>query len=193
MKSMVEVVQYLLKPYIDSQIQTLSTALTNAESNIAPVEDGTKYSKTYVLGEEFIRNHLLYKVIVSSVGTTDNITIGTNCERAEAALSKDEFSSTDFIIPIKVERSGRVCVLRSRYAKLSSALTANTSSVIGTLPVGMRPKETIFLGVTMVSAVGNLVAYAFVTINSSGVVEVIPNTSVASGSYVFFSVTYETA
>lgn len=67
MKSMVEVVQYLLKPYIDSQIQTLSTALTNkadktvvstTADGLAPqVTDTSKFLK----GDGTWANDELYK------------------------------------------------------------------------------------------------------------------------------------
>lgn len=68
MKSIVQVVQNLLKPYIDSNIQTLS-------NSIAPTEDGTKYSKIYYKGDEFYRNGQLCKLTASSV--TSSVTISS--------------------------------------------------------------------------------------------------------------------
>lgn len=80
MRSIVEVVQNLIKPYIDSVKQ----ALTNVESDIAPIEDGTNYSTSYTKGAQFIRGGLLYKVTASSVNSSTAINTGTggNAERA---------------------------------------------------------------------------------------------------------------
>lgn len=84
MKSMVEVVQNLLKPYIDSQIQTLTndvstnaTAIQATRNSIAPTEDGTNYSTSYTKGEQFYRNGVLYTVTASSVNSSTAINTGS--------------------------------------------------------------------------------------------------------------------
>lgn len=70
MKSIVQVVQNLLKPYIDTNIQTLA-------NSIAPTEDGTNYSKTYYRDEQFFHNGVLYKVTASSVNSSTAINTGS--------------------------------------------------------------------------------------------------------------------
>ena len=84
MKSIVQVVQNLLKPYIDSKIQTLNTALTTLTTDIAPIEDGTNYSKTYYVNDRFIRNGVLYVVTVASVNTSTAIVVDGNCARDDS-------------------------------------------------------------------------------------------------------------
>ena len=193
MKSIVQVVQNLLKPYIDSNIQTLSSALTTAESNIAPVENGTNYSKTYAQGDEFIRNDLLYEVTVTSVGTTDAISVGTNCKRSESLLSKDIFTTTDWTIPFNIYKMGRTCFAQARFNNNTPTLTANTGITIGTAPIGFRPNRTYYYSMVVVNHIGNLVCYALVSIGYDGKVVITPDRNVASGNYMFIGFTYELA
>ena len=88
MKSIVQVVQNLLKPYIDSNIQTLA-------NSIAPTEDGTYYSKTYYKGDEFYRSGILRKLIASSVNSS-------------TAISSADFTNADSVteqIDSKIDKS----------------------------------------------------------------------------------------
>ena len=87
MKSMVEVVQYLLKPYIDSQIQTLNTALTTAESNFAYVNtNSTTASKGYSDGEQFILNGVL-KVATANISSGDTLS-NSNCQDSDDIVTQ---------------------------------------------------------------------------------------------------------
>lgn len=52
--------------------------LTNMTKSIAPTEDGEKYSQSYIKGDRFYRNGILYKVTASSVNSSTTISIGSD-------------------------------------------------------------------------------------------------------------------
>lgn len=70
---------------LNGEVGTLNSALTNVESDIAPIEDGTNYSTSYTKGAQFIRGGLLYEVTASSVNssTAINTASGGNATLAD--------------------------------------------------------------------------------------------------------------
>lgn len=71
MKTITQVVQNLVKPYIDNQDQAV-------ESNIAPVEtDATSSTGSYSQGEQLILNKILYDV-TAAITVGDPLEVGTN-------------------------------------------------------------------------------------------------------------------
>lgn len=76
MKSLVEVIQNLLKPYIDTHDNAVA-------KNIAPVEtDATSASKGYAAGKQLILNDILYDV-TAAITAGDPLTVGTNIAAAD--------------------------------------------------------------------------------------------------------------
>ena len=73
-----------------TETQSIRQALTNVESDIAPIEDGTNYSTSYTQGQQFIRGGLLYKVTASSVNSSTAINTGTggNATRADSVTKQ---------------------------------------------------------------------------------------------------------
>ena len=60
-----------------TEVSALSTALTNVTTDIAPIEDGTNYSRSYTKGRQFIRGGLLYRITASSVNSSIAIDTGS--------------------------------------------------------------------------------------------------------------------
>ena len=76
MKSILQVVQNLLKPYIDRKDRA-------TQANIAPVEtDATSASKAYSVGAQLILNDVLYDV-TEPIAQNDALTVGTNIAAAD--------------------------------------------------------------------------------------------------------------
>ena len=76
MKSILQVVQNLLKPYIDRKYRA-------TQANIAPVEtDATSASKAYSVGAQLILNDVLYDV-TADITAGDALTVGTNIAAAD--------------------------------------------------------------------------------------------------------------
>ena len=84
MKSITQVVQNLLKPYIDNHRQTF-------ESNIAPVEtDATSASRSYSKGQQLVLNDVLYDVTASIAADDPLSTTGAGANIAAAdTISND--------------------------------------------------------------------------------------------------------
>lgn len=81
MKSILLVVQNLLKPYIDRKDRA-------AEGLIAPVEtDATKASKAYSIGDQLILADVLYDV-TANIAKDDALTIGTNITAADDIVTQ---------------------------------------------------------------------------------------------------------
>lgn len=76
MKSITQVVENLIKPYIDNHDRT-------AEAIIAPVEtDATSASDDYTVGKQLILNNVLYDVI-APITTGDALVVNTNIKAAD--------------------------------------------------------------------------------------------------------------
>ena len=75
MRSITEVETNLVKPYIDAKDIAV-------EKNIAPVENGTTSIGSYAIGEQFIRNNVLYKA-KTAITAGDTLTLDTNYEAAD--------------------------------------------------------------------------------------------------------------
>lgn len=75
---------------LNTELGTTKQALSNVESDIAPIEDGTNYSTSYTQGQQFIRGGLLYKVTASSVNSSTAINTGTggNATRADSVTKQ---------------------------------------------------------------------------------------------------------
>lgn len=79
MKTIVNVVENLLKPYVDNKDTAAKQAV---ESNIAPVEaDATSASESYSEGEQLVLNDILYDV-TASITAGDPLTVGVNISAA---------------------------------------------------------------------------------------------------------------
>lgn len=97
MKSILQVVENLLKPYIDDKDDALNNALTNntkaVEGLIARVETGPNYSASMTKNARFIMNDFLYRVTASSVNTSTPINTGTggNAERVTTGVANSPF------------------------------------------------------------------------------------------------------
>lgn len=80
MKSITQVVQNLIKPYIDNHDKASKQA---AEAIIAPVEtDATSASANYAIGAQLVLNDVLYDV-TSTITAGDPLTVGTNIAVAD--------------------------------------------------------------------------------------------------------------
>ncbi len=80
MKSITQVVENLIKPYIDSHDRA-------AEAIIAPVEtDATGASDDYAVGKQLILNNVLYDVI-APITTGDALVVNTNIKEANKVSS----------------------------------------------------------------------------------------------------------
>lgn len=76
MKNIVQLVQNLLKPYIDRKDRA-------TQANIAPVEtDATSASKAYSVGAQLILSDVLYDV-TAPIAQNDALTVGTNIAAAD--------------------------------------------------------------------------------------------------------------
>lgn len=81
MKSITQVFQNLLKPYIDNHDNAVA-------ENIAPVEtDATSASKSYAVGEQLILDGVLYDVTVA-ITQGDALTVGTNIAVADDVVTQ---------------------------------------------------------------------------------------------------------
>ena len=58
---------------LNTETQSLSSALTTIKNSIAPTEDGTNYSTSYSKGAQFYHNGVLREVTASSVNTSNDI------------------------------------------------------------------------------------------------------------------------
>ena len=90
MKSMVEVVQYLLKPYIDSQIQTLTNdEQATRESICAITNDANTNTQGSVIasGTQFYKNGVLYKA-TSDIAVGGTLTLGSNYKLAGSVTAQ---------------------------------------------------------------------------------------------------------
>lgn len=72
---------------LNSELDATKQALTTLTTDIAPVEDGTNYSKTYYINDRFIRDGVLYVVTVASVNTSTAIVVGGNCARDDSVTT----------------------------------------------------------------------------------------------------------
>lgn len=83
MKSITQVVESLIKPYIDSHDRA-------AEAIIAPVEtDATSASDDYAVGKQLILNNVLYDVI-APITTGDALVVNTNIKASDNVSSDIE-------------------------------------------------------------------------------------------------------
>lgn len=81
MKNIVQLVQNLLKPYIDRKDRA-------TQANIAPVEtDATSASQSYAQGAQLILNDVLYDV-TASIAQGDALTVGTNIAAADDVVTQ---------------------------------------------------------------------------------------------------------
>ena len=79
MKSITQVIQNLLKPYIDNHRHT-------AEANISPVEtDATSASQNYSVGQQLILNDVLYDVTAAITAGDALFTTGAGSNISAAA------------------------------------------------------------------------------------------------------------
>lgn len=87
MKSTTQVIQNLLKPYIDNHRQT-------AEANIAPVEtDATSASQNYSVGQQLILNDVLYDVTAAITAGDALSTTGAGANIAAAMTLTSRINS----------------------------------------------------------------------------------------------------
>lgn len=81
MKNIVQLVQNLLKPYIDRKDRA-------TQANIAPVEtDATSASKAYSVGAQLILSDVLYDV-TAPIAQNDALTVGTNIAAADDIVTQ---------------------------------------------------------------------------------------------------------
>lgn len=81
MKSLVQVVQDLIQPYIDKHDKAVA-------KNIAPVEtDATSASQGYAVGKQLILNDILYDV-TAAITAGDPLTVGTNITAADPVVEQ---------------------------------------------------------------------------------------------------------
>lgn len=62
---------------LTSELNVINNNLNTFIGDVAPIEDGTNYSKTYNKEDQFVRNGLLYKVTASTVTTSTAINTGS--------------------------------------------------------------------------------------------------------------------
>lgn len=81
MKSLVQVVQNLIQPYIDNHDKAVA-------ENIAPVEtDATSASQGYAVGKQLILNDILYDV-TAAITAGDPLIVGTNITAADPVVEQ---------------------------------------------------------------------------------------------------------
>lgn len=173
--------------------QALTTAyqrITDTQSSIAPVETGTKYSKTYIQYERFIKDNKLYKVTSASVGTSDNIQVNVNCKLVDNVESYENVSYSDWGVKIRVVRNDRTCVLEGLYTNSSVDLTQYTNTLLGNLKESLRPTNNHYFGVCIVDYSGVFKGYARISVGQSGDVNICPSQNIPQGSPLFFQVSY---
>jgi hypothetical protein len=142
MKSIIQVVQNLLKPYIDSHDNAVA-------ENIAPVEtDVTSASQSYAIGKQLILDSTLYDVI-AAITAGDALVVNTNISRADdisdtiSALGTDVADKADNdVIDPEVEAIGSAALYSHTeghkfYATNGKMYRASTDIDVGdTLTVG---------------------------------------------------------
>lgn len=81
MKSITQVVQNLLKPYIDRKDRAVEAEIATVETNASSA------SKAYAAGDQLVFNDILYKVTapISQGGT---LTVGTNITPGDKVTSQ---------------------------------------------------------------------------------------------------------
>lgn len=177
---------------LNTELGTTKQALTNVESDIAPIEDGTNYSTSYTKGRQFIRGGLLYKVTASSVNssTAINTTSGGNATLADSVTEQiftDFTSATSDGNTLRISKTGKIAFLDLYFNGATNA----SGAISITIPTGFRPKDVISLytsGCNVSGGVGSAAA-SLIQIYTDGRI----STSNQSGFYGHISVTYEIA
>lgn len=177
---------------LNSESQSLSTALTNVESDIAPVEDGTKYSTSYTKGQQFIRGGKLYKITASSVNNTTNIVIkptsGYNAELADnvtkqigdvmsvtATINSDAFTGN-----ILAKRIGKVLIVNFDITSKNDIASWTNVDIATLSGVTFTTWNTFSL---TLQASNNYSVNGFVNAAGDNVIKLSPRTgSIASGN-----------
>lgn len=121
-----------------------ATELTNVESDIAPIENGTNYSTTYSKGAQFIRNGLLYNVTASSVGTSTAITVGTNCALADCVVTQLATKQDKGWKYIKTVTGSAETSFTSGYSEYIFICGTPFYKSIYTLPKGIGESDVVF-------------------------------------------------
>lgn len=136
MKSMVEVVQNLLKPYIDSVKQALTNDVTYVSQKVSNSDDEYSASKAYYIGDYVIHDNKLYKCTTDCTAAAWNV--NSSCftqdtlTNAVRRINKPELAySNDAVRVIVVD--GVLYVFFVYYP------TPAASTTVATLPVGYRP------------------------------------------------------
>ena len=150
MKSIVQVVQNLLKPYIDSNIQTLSSALTTQENNITDIyRTGTTNTGSLILKEKYFYLDGVLKIAITDISqgatfTSSNCMSGAIGERlqsnnsgqmvgfhAEYTLNTSDLSNvSQGEIKIK-NRNGVVTIIAENIVCTPDTVVKNISGYIG--------------------------------------------------------------
>lgn len=142
MKSITQVFQNLLKPYIDNHDNAVA-------ENIAPVEtDETSASQSYAIGKQLILDGTLYDVI-AAITAGDALVVNTNISRADdisdtiSSISADVADKADNdVIDPEVETIGSAALYSHTeghkfYATNGKMYRASTDIAVGdTLTVG---------------------------------------------------------
>lgn len=108
MKSIVQVVQNLLKPYIDTHDNAVA-------ENIAPVEtNAASASQSYAIGKQLVLDGVLYDVI-AAITAGDALVVNTNISKA------DDISDTISSISANVANKADKDVIDTEYEAIGSA------------------------------------------------------------------------
>ena len=143
---------------LTSQIQTLTNNDTAIKRMLAPIEDGTNYSSTYVKNTRFIRNNKLYRVTASSVNTSTPINTGTGGNATELPYT---FTNAIMVtLPITVTKNTKLNgaatgIYTNNLVQVSMELTpasgnsiaAHNEAILSGLPA---PAATIYTTLTTV-------------------------------------------
>lgn len=142
MKSILQVVQNLLKPYIDNHDKAVA-------GNIAPVEtNASSASKSYTVGKQLILNGVLYDVIAAisagdALAVNTNIAVADNISDTISALAGDVADKADkAVIGTQLETIGNAAL----YAHASGTKFYATNGNMYKASANIAVSDTLTVG-----------------------------------------------
>lgn len=149
-------------------INEVNTKVSKTEVLIAYVQTSLTASKTYVVGEQFIYNGLLYKA-TATIAQGGTITINGNCTLADSVTKQIKTLSDDtgdvvLTTGISYRKFGNEVIVNFNGTNTTNLPNANWTKV-GTLPIGCRPTDSIC---AVVGLSNGLNYYGFARIDGDG-------------------------
>lgn len=151
---------------------------------------------SYEVGDLVYYNGLSYRCTNDHEGEWDVDDFAATTVSGELATLKSGLTSkseaiTDGVFSsLLVKRCADIESISGEYVTAGQALSANTWATIATVSSDYRPKTDRYLSAYICGANGALLASARLTVKANGEISFCPSANIASGTAVFFVVTF---